>query len=150
MTKVIIILNVKNSFKVVKRHIVDELKRQFPKILQESLGIVTDACKRVGMSREWYYNHYEADPEFKKACDDVKETVIDFVEGHLYQQIADNVPASTIFYLKTKAKNRGYVERIEQSGPDGKPIEHAHSISNVTKEQIDAIVRIGSEIDESA
>jgi hypothetical protein len=42
----------------------------------------------------------------------------DFVESHLFQQIGRNNPLSTIFYLKCKAKKRGYIEQniIEVKG----------------------------------
>ena len=42
----------------------------------------------------------------------------DFVENHLFQQIGRNNPLSTIFYLKCKAKKRGYIEQniIEVKG----------------------------------
>jgi len=40
-------------------------------------------------------------------------------EGKLYQNIANNDTTSIIFYLKTQAKQRGYVERYEHTGKDG-------------------------------
>ena len=38
--------------------------------------------------------------------------VLDFAESQLHKQIKDGNPSSTIFYLKTKGKNRGYYEKI--------------------------------------
>jgi len=81
--------------------------------MQKCLGVVTQACKMVNVSRDTYYTYYNEDPEFKRACDDCSEIALDFAESKLHKQIEDNVPTSTIFFLKTKGKNRGYIERFE-------------------------------------
>lgn len=100
-----------------------EIKRKFPEILADTLGIVTDACKQAGISRGTFYNWCEADPDFKRACDDVNEQTIDFVESKLLQGIREGKEASQIFYLKTKAKHRGYIERTEHTGANGAPLQ---------------------------
>ena len=38
---------------------------------------------------------------------------MDFVESKLYKLINDGAEASTIFYLKTKGRKRGYAEKHE-------------------------------------
>lgn len=109
----------------------NKIKKEFPKVLKECLGIVSNACERLKVSRTWYYEMYKTDPEFKAACDDVTEVVIDFVEDSLYKQIREGNTTACIFYLKTKAKHRGYVERIETTGKDGGPIQTELSESEV-------------------
>jgi hypothetical protein len=47
---------------------------------------------------------------------------LDFAESSLHKQIQSGVPASTIFYLKTRGKGRGYIERQEITGRDGEPL----------------------------
>ena len=44
--------------------------------------------------------------------------MIDFAESSLYKQIKDGNTSATIFFLKTQAKRRGYIEKqeIEHSG----------------------------------
>ena len=93
-------------------------KKALIKAMQKNLGNITASCKAVGVSRDTYYYHYNSDEDFKKACDDCENIAIDFVETQLHKQIKDGVPSSTIFYLKTKAKKRGYIEKqeIEHSG----------------------------------
>ena len=68
------------------------------------------ACKMVDVSRDTYYTYYREDPDFKKQCDDCSEIALDFAESKLHKQIEDGVPVSTTFFLKTKGKNRGYIE----------------------------------------
>lgn len=91
----------------------DILKKQLLKALEKSLGIVTTACKNVGIHRSTYYDWYNRDLEFKKQVDEINEVALDFGESKLFEQIADNIPSSTMFFLKCKGKKRGYVERQE-------------------------------------
>lgn len=81
--------------------------------LEKSLGVVTTACKTVGIARQTHYEWYREDAEYKKAVDDVADIAIDFAESQLHKQIQNGEVSSTIFYLKTKGKKRGYVERTE-------------------------------------
>lgn len=90
--------------------------------LKGSLGIVTAACDEAGVSRATYYRWLADDPQFKAAAEDVAEVALDFAEHALHKQIKDGVPASTIFYLKTKGKARGYVERSEVEVTVPKPL----------------------------
>lgn len=81
--------------------------------MRKCLGVVTQACKMSEIDRGTYYLWYNNDPDFKKQCDDCSEIALDFAESKLHKQIEDNIPTSTIFFLKTKGKNRGYIERNE-------------------------------------
>jgi len=89
-------------------------KKALLEALEKTLGVVTSACKMVGISRRAYYD-YLKDPEFKEQVDDISEVAIDFAESQLHKQIKEGNVSSTIFYLKTKGKNRGYIERTESS-----------------------------------
>lgn len=81
--------------------------------MRKCLGVVTQACKLSGIDRSTYYEWYKDDIEFKKQCDDCSEIALDFAESKLHKQIEDNIPTSTIFFLKTKGKHRGYIEKSE-------------------------------------
>jgi len=81
--------------------------------LEQSLGVVTPACKNVGISRQTHYDWLNDDEEYKKAVQALDDVAIDFAESQLHKQIKDGQTASTIFYLKTKGKKRGYIEKQE-------------------------------------
>ena len=83
------------------------------KALEKSLGVVTTACKQLDIGRATYYRWLKEDEEFAKAAKDIQDVALDFVESKLFEQIQDSSTAATIFYLKTKGKKRGYVERSE-------------------------------------
>ncbi len=99
----------------------EHIKKALIEALEKSLGIVTTACKQVGIGRTTFYNYYNNDQEFKAQVDDIANMSLDFAESKLLEQIKDNSTAATIFYLKTKGKKRGYVERQEITGADGTP-----------------------------
>lgn len=81
--------------------------------LEKSLGVVTTACRSVGIGRTQFYDWCNEDEDFKKAVDDIDNIAIDFAESQLHKQIKGGNSTSTIFYLKTKGKKRGYIERTE-------------------------------------
>ena len=113
-------------------------KKDFIDALEQSLGVITTACKKTGIPRRTIYNWIESDEDFKAAVDDVGEVAIDFVESQLFKQIKAGNPSSTIFYLKTKAKHRGYVERQEVTGPNGGPIQNEFTGFNFLPDDSDS------------
>jgi hypothetical protein len=81
--------------------------------LEKSLGVVTVACKQADVPRSTYYKWLNEDEEFAKAVKDIENIALDFGESQLHKQIGDGNTSATIFFLKTKGKKRGYVERNE-------------------------------------
>ena len=87
--------------------------------IKESRGFVTTISKRLGCDRTYVYRLIEKFPTAKEALENEREGNKDFAEGKLIQQIdAGNITA-IIFYLKTQAKDRGYIERQELTGAEG-------------------------------
>jgi hypothetical protein len=97
-----------------KKHI----KKALLEALEKSLGVVTTACKQVGISRKTYYQYLKEDLDFASEVKDIENVSLDFAESQLHKQIQEGSTAATIFLLKTKGKGRGYVERqqIEHQG----------------------------------
>lgn len=93
----------------------DTKKKAMIKAMEKSMGIVTQACKLADISRETFYRWMRNDDEFKELVTQASEHAKDFVETKLYEQISEGNVASIIFYMKTKCKDRGYVERTEHS-----------------------------------
>ena len=91
-----------------------QTKKALLEALEQSLGVVTTACKKVGIDRVTYYRYIKDDEEFKDKVDDLQNIALDFAESQLHKQIKEGSTAATIFFLKTKGKNRGYVEKSEQ------------------------------------
>ena len=103
------------------RHIKKETILQ---ALENSLGVVTIACKQADVPRSTYYKWLKEDEEFAKAVKEIENIALDFAESQLHTQIKDGSTPATIFYLKTKGKKRGYVERNELDlTTDNEPIK---------------------------
>jgi len=96
-----------------KSNKIGHTKKALIEALEKSLGVVTTACKLVGIARSTFYEYMKDDPEFAEAVKDIDEVTIDFAESQLHKQIKDGNTTATIFYLKTKGKKRGYVEKTE-------------------------------------
>lgn len=99
----------------------EQHKKAIIEALEKSLGVVTTACKVVGIGRTQFYQWLKDDEEFAQEVDDIQNIALDFAESQLHKQIGDGSTAATIFYLKTKGKKRGYIERQEITGADGMP-----------------------------
>lgn len=91
-------------------------KKRVLEALERTLGIVTPACKEAGISRNQFYVYYNTDPEFKAAVDDINEVTLDFVENQLLKKIKEGENQAIMFYMKYKARKRGYTEKIELEG----------------------------------
>ena len=98
-------------------------KERFLKELSVRLGLLYETCRVTNITPATVRNWAKSDEEFRESLNTVKEETIDKVEGKLYVKIQGGDTASIIFYLKTKAKGRGYSQRFELSGADGGPLE---------------------------
>ena len=97
-------------------------KKDVLEALERSLGIVSTACEKAGINRSTHYDWLKSDPEYKEAVRLIEERTIDFAESHLHALIKDKNPAAVIFFLKTKGKARGYVERQEIQVEESRPL----------------------------
>lgn len=100
-------------------------KKAMIEILKKSMGNVTIACSKVGISRITHYEWFNKDIEYKKQVEEIYELVLDFAESALHRGIKDGNMSAVFFFLKCKGKGRGYIERQE--------LEHSGSINSNTK-----------------
>lgn len=114
-----------------KQHI---KKEQYLEALEKSMGIVSQATKKVGIDRTTPYRWAKEDSEFRERVSEIQNVVLDFAETKLYNLIDSGHPAATIFLLKTKGKERGYVERQEIVGADGKDIDISIEVIHTNKD----------------
>lgn len=94
-------------------------KKAMIEALTKSLGIVTTACKIVGIERSTHYDWLKLDEDYRHQVESIKDVALDFAESKLHKMIEDGNTACVIFYLKTKGKGRGYVEKYEHDLPNG-------------------------------
>ena len=111
-----------SKMEALKTNKTDTKKEQMLQALERSLGIVTTACNAVGINRSTHYDWMRKDAEYKQAVKSIEDRTLDFAESHLHKLIKEGNPAATIFFLKTKGKGRGYVERQEIEVAEKKPL----------------------------
>jgi hypothetical protein len=117
--------------------------------LRKSLGVVETACQNAGVPRRTHYDWLKKDAKYAAQVADIDDSAIDFGESMLYKlmkgyELPDTkvflnsdskepiiVPirkhigtdaSAVIFFLKTRGKKRGYIERNEVTGKDGAPV----------------------------
>ena len=108
--------------------------------LRKHKGIVWKACEDVGITRHQHNDWMRDDIDYKQVYDGIMEDRTDYVESKLLElvdgayyevitehgvtSLKDSPNAQAVkFYLSTKAKHRGYVERQEITGADGGPVQ---------------------------
>tara|TARA_R100000306_G_C4309478_1_gene109384 strand:- start:222 stop:599 length:378 start_codon:yes stop_codon:yes gene_type:complete len=91
----------------------DKKKKDFLVSLKKNNGNISEACQSANIGRQTYYDWTEKDEAFKQDADDAQESLIDLAESKLMENIEDNDNTSIIFFLKTKGKKRGYIEKQE-------------------------------------
>jgi hypothetical protein len=96
---------------------------QLIKALADNKGIQAEAARVLGIGRSTVTDYLERYPEVRAAYIQINEATIDGVESELLRQISSGNITGIIFYLKTKAKHRGYIEHsIHDIQSGGKPI----------------------------
>lgn len=111
-------------------------KAAFLEALERSLGIKTPALKACGnLSPETVRQWCEKDPAFARKMESINAVCGDFVETKLLEKVKKGDTTAIIFYCKTKLKERGYTERREITGADGKDI-----FANKTDEELTSTI----------
>ncbi len=97
--------------------------QQVIKALKNHRGLVTQAAEELKACPRTIYNYAERFPTVKETIETLRESRLDYTEGVLYDLIDRGEPSAVYFHLKTQGKKRGYVERQELTGADGKKME---------------------------
>ena len=101
----------------------DFSKERVLEAIKGSMGIVSHIATQLDKC-EWhtaqrYINRWE---ETRRAYVDESERALDLSESMLLKAITAGDGPMIRFHLATKGKQRGYIERTELDGPDGRPI----------------------------
>lgn len=124
----------KSSYTVVQQ------KKKLLEALRANLGVVETACKAAGVARQNHYDWLKKDAKYAASVAEVDDVAIDFGESMLFKLMkgytlpdtkvflnSDSkqpiiVPitkhigtdaSSVIFFLKTRGKKRGYIEKTQ-------------------------------------
>lgn len=97
-------------------------------------GNVSAVARELDCTRKNLYSWFKRNPDVQEALDDAREDFKDIVEAEALKQIKGGNTAMIIFALKTKVRDRGWVEKQE--------VEHSGSVETtyrvVTPRVLDA------------
>ena len=125
-----------------------EQKAKFPEVLKQTMGLVSLACEKVGISRGAYYDWRNSDPVFAALCDEVPDRVGDMVESKLYEKVQKGDGETIRFYCKTKLKHRGYTSGMEITGAGGGNLNlnlhnaDAKKLAKLNNDQLQALIEL--------
>jgi hypothetical protein len=88
-------------------------------------GILSDAARRLGVSRECVSRRVAKSERLQAAQAQAREDLKDLAEGKLLEKIKSGDTVCLIFFLKTQAKDRGYIERQEIETDPGERVSGA-------------------------
>ena len=76
-------------------------------------GNMAATARRFHCSRTTVWQYVNQDTGLREIVDELSESFKDVAEQTLFNAIREGNIIATIFYLKTKARDRGYSERLE-------------------------------------
>lgn len=86
-------------------------KANFLEVYKNNMCIVASSCLKAGISRQTFYEWRREDPDFASKCEEIEELQKDMAEASILKQIKEGNTTMTIFYAKTKMRDRGYGEK---------------------------------------
>ena len=110
--------------------------------IKKNAGIVSGILQtlkkeyNVELTRNAIYERRYDNPKIDAAFIEAEEMTADVAENRLLDAIRSGNMKAVMFYLKTKGKKRGYVERQEMTGADGKAITITDPLAGFSKEEL--------------
>lgn len=83
------------------------------KMYEKKGGNISATCAALNITRQTFFNYRNSSKQLAERLDNVTESLIDFAESKLMEKVNECDLTAIIFFLKTKGKNRGYVEKVE-------------------------------------
>jgi len=103
-----------------ERQSTKDKKKAFLSVYKKKSINIGDSCIAAGISRMAFENWRARDASFAAALKEIEEQLIDYTENKLLTKIKSGNLTAMIFFLKCKGKHRGWIERQEVTGRDGK------------------------------
>lgn len=105
--------------------------------IREMNGNLAAVGRKFGCTRQSVDTYVKKHPTALAACIESRETMLDNAESMLYNKVLKGETAELLFFLRTQGKSRGYVERVESTGPGGKPIQTETRYIEMSDDELD-------------
>lgn len=96
---------------------------EYAKAIREAKGMISHAAVALGVTQQAVSARIARHPSLRQVLAESREAMKDVAEMRLFDRIDAGDAWAVCFYLKTQARDRGYVEKSEHehSGPAGGP-----------------------------
>ena len=100
-------------------------QKQIEAALVTMSGNVSAAARSLGMQRHHLHSIIAKSERLQQVVYDARQSMCDNAESALNRAVINGEAWAVCFTLKTQAKDRGYIERVQQeiSGRDGQALE---------------------------
>jgi hypothetical protein len=115
-------------------------RAQVVEALRNAAGIYSGAAQMLGCAPNTIANYVDRSPKLQKLVREIQEQHLDLAETKLLTHLRDGNLKAVIFYLKTKGKVRGYSERTEVTGPNGRPLSLELDVTKLSDEELEQII----------
>lgn len=127
--------------------------RQIVEALRQAAGMQSIAAELLRKthgrpcSRTQLNNRIMKSERLRAEIDAILEEDKDYAEAHLKKALRAGAPWAITFFLPRKAKDRGYGNTVEQTGPGGGPQQHVvkvvrpSDVRTMTDDQIEDFIR---------
>ena len=120
--------------------------QQVIEAINKSHGLQVLAARRLHCALTTIQNYTARYPSVRRAIVENTEFLLDFAESKLFQLIQAGEPAAIFFFLKTRGKARGYIERTETDWTTkGKEIKQAPVITVIDAETRNIFLQLTNE-----
>ncbi len=83
------------------------------RIYEKKACNVSATCEALGISRKTFYEWRDKKKKLAELLDEVDEGFLDWAESKLKEHVGNGDLQALMFFLRTKGKKRGYVEKTE-------------------------------------
>jgi len=108
--------------------------------LEKAAGLQSVAAEALGVDRSTVCRRVAKSKRLQEVIDAAQEKTVDIAEASLIKAIQRGEAWAVCFFLKCRAKRRGYVERQEITGADGGPIRTSN-VEALSDEELEKIAR---------
>lgn len=95
---------------------------QVTQALKQTRGMISAAAQLLHCHRQTLYDYQKRHPEVALALTEARELQLDTAELSLFRAIDKGESWAVCFYLKTRGRDRGYIERVDV-GADASTLE---------------------------
>lgn len=88
---------------------------EYAEALRQSRGLLSDAATRLGISRQAVQGRVARSPTLQEIRAEARESIVDMAESRLFDCVDRSEAWAIALVLKTQGRERGYVEKTEQT-----------------------------------